>query len=32
MASGKIMKRSVDDLKAGAGDVFLWDTDTAGLG
>jgi integrase len=32
MASGKITKRSVDDLKAGAGDVFLWDTDTAGFG
>lgn len=32
MATGKITKRSVDDLKPGERDVFLWDTETAGFG
>ena len=32
MATGKITKRSVDALRAGERDVFLWDTDRAGFG
>lgn len=32
MATGKITKRSVDALKAGDTDQFLWDTDRKGFG
>lgn len=32
MASAKITKRSVDALKAGPSDAFLWDTDCKGFG
>ena len=32
MATAKITKRSVDALKSGLSDVFLWDTDRKGFG
>lgn len=32
MATGKITKRSVDALKAGKSDQFLWDTERKGFG
>lgn len=32
MATGKVTKRTVDSLKTGLRDVFLWDTDRKGFG
>ena len=32
MATGRISKRSVDALKSGEGDVYLWDSELPGFG